>query len=89
MSTIPRNRRNTLFGLAVLAGLVLGFVAKQADVSWLATTLSRIGEIFVSLVQFTVIPLVFMAIVVGITSLWHLGGPRTAAAPCCNSRSRR
>jgi Na+/H+-dicarboxylate symporter len=79
----PRSRRNTVFGLAVLAGLVLGallgFIAKQADVSWLATTLSRIGEIFVSLVQFTVIPLVFTAIVVGITSLRRLGGPATAA----------
>ncbi|MFL6125255.1 dicarboxylate/amino acid:cation symporter [Actinophytocola sp.] len=79
----PRSRRNTIFGLAVLAGLVLGallgFVAKQADIAWLATTLSRIGEVFVSLVQFTVIPLVFTAIVVGITSLRHLGGPRTAA----------
>lgn len=79
----PRSRRNTFFGLAVLAGLVLGallgFVAKQNDVAWLATTLARIGEIFVSLVQFTVIPLVFTAIVVGITSLRGLGGPRTAA----------
>jgi Na+/H+-dicarboxylate symporter len=79
----PRSRRNTVFGLAVLAGLVLGallgFIAKQAEVSWLATTLSRIGEVFVSLVQFTVIPLVFTAIVVGITSLRRLGGPRTAA----------
>jgi Na+/H+-dicarboxylate symporter len=83
MSTTQASRRNTVFGLAVLAGLVLGallgFVAKQAEVSWLATTLSRIGEVFVSLVQFTVIPLVFTAIVVGITSLRHLGGPRTAA----------
>ncbi|MFI7680025.1 dicarboxylate/amino acid:cation symporter [Actinophytocola sp. NPDC049390] len=83
MSTTTRSRRHTVFGLAVLAGLVLGallgFVAKQADVSWLATTLSRIGETFVSLVQFTVIPLVFTAIVVGITSLRGLGGPRTAA----------
>ncbi len=82
-TTQPRSRRNTVFGVAVLAGLVLGallgFVAKQAEVSWLATTLSRIGEIFVSLVQFTVIPLVFTAIVVGITSLRRLGGPRTAA----------
>ncbi|HEX2130662.1 MAG TPA: dicarboxylate/amino acid:cation symporter [Actinophytocola sp.] len=79
----PRSRRTTFFGIAVLAGLVLGallgFVAKQAEVSWLATTLSRIGDVFVSLVQFTVIPLVFTAIVVGITSLRHLGGPRTAA----------
>lgn len=83
MSTSTRSRRQTVFGLAVLAGLVLGallgFVAKQAEVSWLATTLSRIGEVFVSLVQFTVIPLVFTAIVVGITSLRGLGGPRTAA----------
>jgi Na+/H+-dicarboxylate symporter len=67
----------------VLTGLVLGallgFLAKQAEISWLATTLSRIGEVFVSLVQFTVIPLVFTAIVVGITSLRRLGGPRTAA----------
>ncbi|HEX6355764.1 dicarboxylate/amino acid:cation symporter [Actinophytocola sp.] len=83
-TTQPRSRRNTFFGVAVLAGLVLGallgFVAKQAEVSWLATTLARIGEIFVSLVQFTVIPLVFTAIVVGITSLRGLGGGRTAAA---------
>ncbi|MDQ3790790.1 MAG: dicarboxylate/amino acid:cation symporter [Actinomycetota bacterium] len=83
MSTTTRSRRHTVFGLAVLAGLVLGallgFIAKQADVSWLATTLSRIGETFVSLVQFTVIPLVFTAIVVGITSLRGLGGPKTAA----------
>jgi Na+/H+-dicarboxylate symporter len=83
MSTTTRSRRHTVFGLAVLAGLVLGallgFIAKQAEVSWLATTLSRIGEVFVSLVQFTVIPLVFTAIVVGITSLRRLGGPRTAA----------
>lgn len=83
MSTTTRSRKHTVFGLAVLAGLVLGallgIIAKQAEVSWLATTLSRIGEVFVSLVQFTVIPLVFTAIVVGITSLRHLGGPRTAA----------
>ncbi len=83
MSTTTRSRRHTVFGLAVLAGLVLGallgFIAKQADVSWLATTLSRIGETFVSLVQFTVIPLVFTAIVVGITSLRGLGGPKITA----------
>jgi Na+/H+-dicarboxylate symporter len=79
----PRSRRNTIFGLAILAGLLLGallgFIAKQGEISWLATTLSRIGEVFVSLVQFTVVPLVFTAIVVGITSLRGLGGARTAA----------
>jgi Na+/H+-dicarboxylate symporter len=50
-----RSNRNTIFGVAVLSGLVLGsvlgFIAKQAEVSWLATTLARIGEVFVSLVQ--------------------------------------
>jgi Na+/H+-dicarboxylate symporter len=80
---VPRSRRNTFFGLAVLGGLVLGallgFIAKQGDIAWLATTLDRIGEVFVSLVQFTVIPLVFTAVVVGITSLRGLGGPRVAA----------
>ncbi|OLF11929.1 dicarboxylate/amino acid:cation symporter [Actinophytocola xanthii] len=78
-----RSRRTAIFGIAVLAGLLLGallgFIAKQGEVSWLATTLARIGETFVALVQFTVVPLVFTAIVVGITSLRALGGARTAA----------
>ncbi|WP_018682395.1 dicarboxylate/amino acid:cation symporter [Actinokineospora enzanensis] len=78
----PR-KRNVYFGLAVLAGLllgaVLGFVAKQTDTSWLTTTLKTIGNIFTSLLQFTVIPLVFTAIVVGVDSLRGLGGTRTAA----------
>jgi Na+/H+-dicarboxylate symporter len=96
--TAPRRRRGTaIFGIAVLAGLVvgalLGFIAKQAEVSWLATTLARIGETFVALVQFTVVPLVFTAILVGITSLRDLGGARTAArlggGPCCGSPSPR
>ncbi|GLZ38555.1 dicarboxylate/amino acid:cation symporter [Actinokineospora sp. NBRC 105648] len=77
------SRRNLYFGVAVLVGLVLGavlgFVAKQTDASWLTTTLKTIGNIFTSLLQFTVIPLVFTAIVVGINSLRGLGGPRTAA----------
>ncbi|GAA3017572.1 dicarboxylate/amino acid:cation symporter [Actinokineospora globicatena] len=77
------NRRTLYFGLAVLAGLVLGallgFVAKQTETAWLTTTLKTIGNIFTSLLQFTVIPLVFTAIVVGVTSLRGLGGGRTAA----------
>ncbi|OLR90471.1 dicarboxylate/amino acid:cation symporter [Actinokineospora bangkokensis] len=71
------------FGLATLAGLVLGavlgFTAKATGAEWLTTTLSTIGDVFTSLLQFTVIPLVFTAIVVGVTSLRALGGPRTAA----------
>lgn len=81
----PRSgSRGTLwFGAAVLAGLVLGallgFVAKQTGAEWLATTLDTIGSIFTSLLQLTVIPLVFTAIVVGVNSLRGLGGTRTAA----------
>lgn len=76
------NRRTLYFGLAVLAGLVLGAVlgviAKATETEWLITTLDTIGSIFTSLLQFTVIPLVFTAIVVGFTSLRGLGGARTA-----------
>ncbi|SDH58790.1 Na+/H+-dicarboxylate symporter [Actinokineospora alba] len=82
MST-PKSRSSRNFGIAVLAGLVLGallgFVAKQTDTAWLTTTLKTIGDVFTSLLQFTVIPLVFTAIVVGVTSLRGLGGARTAA----------
>ncbi|ACU40195.1 dicarboxylate/amino acid:cation symporter [Actinosynnema pretiosum subsp. pretiosum] len=83
MSFIATYRKPKVFGLTVLAALVLGavagFVAKQAELSWLVTTLKQIGSTFTSLLQFTVIPLVFTAIVVGITSLSRLGGSRTAA----------
>lgn len=78
----PGNRRTLYFGLAVLAGLVigavLGVIAKATEAEWLVTTLDTIGSIFTSLLQFTVIPLVFTAIVVGFTSLRGLGGARTA-----------
>ncbi|MBM7770095.1 Na+/H+-dicarboxylate symporter [Actinokineospora baliensis] len=79
----PTTRRTLYFGLAVLAGLVigalLGFVAKQTGAAWLTTTLKTTGSIFTNLLQFTVIPLVFTAIVVGVNSLRGLGGGRTAA----------
>ncbi|WP_424189488.1 dicarboxylate/amino acid:cation symporter [Actinokineospora sp. G85] len=71
------------FGLAVLAGLVLGavlgYLAQATDASWLTTTLTTVGKVFTSLLQFTVIPLVFTAIVIGLVSLRSLGGGRTAA----------
>ncbi|RZS33854.1 Na+/H+-dicarboxylate symporter [Herbihabitans rhizosphaerae] len=79
----PGSRRNLIFGLSVLAGLVigaiLGFIAKDTGSEWLTTTLDTIGTVFTNLLQFTVIPLVFTAIVVGINSLRRLGGARTAA----------
>jgi Na+/H+-dicarboxylate symporter len=75
--------RPKIFGLIVLASLVLGallgLLAKAKDQAWLITTLKTIGTIFANLLQVTVLPLVFTAIVVGIVSLRGLGGARTAA----------
>jgi Na+/H+-dicarboxylate symporter len=70
------------FGLVVLGALVvgalLGFLSRQAGIGWLATTLDTIGTIFTNLLQVTVLPLVFTAVVLGIASLRGLGGSRTA-----------
>ncbi|MEV4731691.1 dicarboxylate/amino acid:cation symporter [Saccharopolyspora sp. NPDC049426] len=72
-----------LFAVAVLASLVLGallgWVAKQTGAEWLVTALDTIGSTFTKLLSFTVLPLIFTAIVVGINSLRSLGGGRTAA----------
>lgn len=86
MSTKPaesRSRFTRYFGLAVLAGLligaVLGVLADRTDSAWLTATLKTIGSVFTTLLSATVIPLVFTAIVLGVTSLRGLGGPRLAA----------
>ncbi|WP_345942431.1 dicarboxylate/amino acid:cation symporter [Streptomyces sp. SID2888] len=55
--------------LGLVVGLVLGFVARTFDVSWLATTLDKVGGIFVQLLKLAVAPLVFFAIMVSITNL--------------------
>ncbi|GGV65419.1 MULTISPECIES: dicarboxylate/amino acid:cation symporter [Streptomyces] len=55
--------------LGLVVGLVLGFVARTYDVSWLATTLDKVGGIFVQLLKLAVAPLVFFAIMVSITNL--------------------
>ncbi|ANY09648.1 sodium:proton antiporter [Pseudonocardia sp. HH130630-07] len=72
-----------MFAVLTLAGLVLGallgLLARIGGVDWLATTLDTIGGLFTGLLQFTVAPLVFLAIVVGIVSLRDLGGGRAAA----------
>jgi Na+/H+-dicarboxylate symporter len=56
-----------LLGLAV--GLVLGFVAREGQVGWLATTLKTVGSTFVQLLQVVVVPLVLTAIIVSIANL--------------------
>lgn len=76
-------RQPRVFAVLTITGLVLGallgLTARVTGAEWLATTLATIGSLFSSLLQFTVVPLVFLAIVVGIVSLRDLGGGRTAA----------
>lgn len=61
------------FWAQILGGLVLGallgWLARGQDISWLGTTLSKIGDIFVQLLKLAVAPLVFFAILVSITNL--------------------
>ena len=75
--------RPRTFALLTLAGLVLGavlgLVARTTGSGRLAALLDTIGTVFTGLLQLTVVPLVFAAIVVGIVSLRNLGGGRTAA----------
>ncbi|MEV6520547.1 dicarboxylate/amino acid:cation symporter [Longispora sp. NPDC051575] len=55
--------------VALVLGVGLGLLAREQDLSWLATTLDRIGTIFVQLLKLAVPPLVFTAIVVSLVSL--------------------
>ncbi|WP_438873705.1 dicarboxylate/amino acid:cation symporter [Streptomyces alkaliterrae] len=61
------------FWAQILVGLVLGvflgWMARSGDISWLGTTLDKIGGTFVQLLKLAVAPLVFFAIVVSITNL--------------------
>jgi Na+/H+-dicarboxylate symporter len=61
------------FGIQILLGLVggvvLGLVARDNHVSWLTTTLTQIGTIFVQLLKLAVPPLVFTAILVSVANL--------------------
>ncbi|EST31255.1 sodium:proton antiporter [Streptomycetaceae bacterium MP113-05] len=76
-STEPKQWRARIphvpFWAQILAGLVcgvlLGWLARSGDVSWLGTGLAKIGETFVQLLKLAVAPLVFFAIVISITNL--------------------
>jgi Na+/H+-dicarboxylate symporter len=83
VSFIRTYNKPKVFAAAVLGslllGALLGVIARTAEATWLTDTLHQIGSIFTTLLQIAVIPLVFTAIVVGITSLRKLGGGKTAA----------
>jgi Na+/H+-dicarboxylate symporter len=64
---------------SLVVGALLGVLARATEATWLSNSLDRVGGIFTTLLQIAVIPLVFTAIVVGITSLRKLGGPTEAA----------
>ncbi|MEH1013847.1 dicarboxylate/amino acid:cation symporter [Micromonospora sp. CPCC 206060] len=74
---VPARLRRTLstvpFSVQILAGLLLGaglgYLARVADLSWLASTLDTVGSLFVQLLKLAVPPLVFTAIVVSVVSL--------------------
>ncbi|WP_228976640.1 dicarboxylate/amino acid:cation symporter [Streptomyces sp. DH12] len=53
----------------LVLGVVLGWITRSYDVSWLHTTLDKVGHIFVQLLKLAVAPLVFFAILVSITNL--------------------
>ncbi|MFD8566585.1 dicarboxylate/amino acid:cation symporter [Streptomyces sp. NPDC057694] len=53
----------------LVLGVLLGWLARSQDISWLVTTLDKIGGIFIQLLKLAVAPLVFFAILVSITNL--------------------
>jgi Na+/H+-dicarboxylate symporter len=61
------------FWVQIVAGLVigvlLGWLARSQDINWLATTLDKVGSLFIQLLKLAVGPLVFFAIMVSITNL--------------------
>lgn len=61
------------FWVQILVGLVLGvllgWLGRSQDVTWLLTALERTGGVFIGLLKLAVAPLVFFAILVSITNL--------------------
>ncbi|MFD7551590.1 dicarboxylate/amino acid:cation symporter [Streptomyces sp. NPDC059578] len=55
--------------IGLVLGVALGWLSRYFDISWLQTTLEKIGDIFVGLLKLAVGPLVFFAILVSITNL--------------------
>ncbi|MFF4772931.1 dicarboxylate/amino acid:cation symporter [Microtetraspora fusca] len=60
--------------LGLVVGVVLGLVARSAEVGWLTDTLTEVGKIFVQLLKLAVPPLVFTAVVVSVANLRNVNG---------------
>ncbi|UGQ15423.1 dicarboxylate/amino acid:cation symporter [Yinghuangia sp. ASG 101] len=81
----PRGRRlpripfwaQTFIGLAV--GVALGFLAREANVDWLGTTLDEVGSMFVRLLKLAVPPLVFTAVLVSVANLRNVNNAASLA----------
>ncbi|MEV4558634.1 dicarboxylate/amino acid:cation symporter [Kitasatospora sp. NPDC049285] len=89
MSTAPAptllgRLRRTPFWAQIVGGLVLGlllgWIARSGDVSWLKTTLDTIGKTFVQLLKLAVPPLVFTAIIVSVANLRNVTNAARLAA---------
>ncbi|AZK95827.1 MULTISPECIES: dicarboxylate/amino acid:cation symporter [Streptomyces] len=68
-SRLPRIPFWAQIVLGLVLGVLLGWLARSQDISWLKDTLEQIGGIFVRLLKLAVAPLVFFAILVSITNL--------------------
>jgi Na+/H+-dicarboxylate symporter len=55
--------------LGLLLGAGLGYLARAGNVTWLGSTLTTTGSVFVQLLKLAVPPLVFTALVVSVVSL--------------------
>ncbi|MBT2441713.1 dicarboxylate/amino acid:cation symporter [Streptomyces sp. ISL-36] len=64
----------------LVLGVLLGWLARSQDVSWLKETLGQVGDIFVQLLKLAVAPLVFFAILVSITNLRKVNNAARLAA---------
>ncbi|MFB7939760.1 dicarboxylate/amino acid:cation symporter [Streptomyces sp. NPDC056049] len=64
----------------LVLGVLLGWIARSQDVSWLKETLIQVGGIFVQLLKLAVAPLVFFAILVSITNLRKVNNAARLAA---------
>ncbi|MYS93448.1 MULTISPECIES: dicarboxylate/amino acid:cation symporter [Streptomyces] len=53
----------------LVLGVLLGWLARGQDLSWLVTSLEKVGDTFIGLLKLAVAPLVFFAILVSITNL--------------------